>query len=135
MRISVLTVTIALVSTTALATEAPNLPKSAKKLSGAEIEVLYKDASLSGSNFEGKSLLSFKVKTNTAKMSIVGNWSTADGASGQVDLTYRIRGDQWCYKPTSKNAKETCVAVYSDGSDIYEVKKGSHVSSKNAVSY
>ena len=55
MKISVLTVTIALASTPALALEAPTLPKSAKKLSGAEIEVLYKDASVSGNNFDGKS--------------------------------------------------------------------------------
>ena len=135
MKISVLTVTIALASTPALALEAPTLPKSAKKLSGAEIEVLYKDASVSGNNFDGKSLLSFKSRVNSAKKSIVGNWSTADGGAGTIDFSFRIRSDQWCYSPSSKNAKETCVAVYSDGADVYEVKSGGRVSSKNVVSY
>ena len=135
MKISVLTVTIALASTPALALEAPTLPKSAKKLSGAEIEVLYKDATIAGNNFDGKSLLSFKSRVNSAKKSIVGNWSTADGGAGTIDFSFRIRSDQWCYSPSSKNAKETCVAVYSDGADVYEVKSGGRVSSKNVVSY
>ena len=112
----------------AIALETPKLPAGAKKLKGSEIEAAYKDKRFLGSNFDDKSLVSFDVTTESATKTIKGNWKMASGESGEINMTYRIQNDKWCYKPV-RQGKEKCVAVYVDSAGYYELNAKGTVSS------
>jgi hypothetical protein len=108
----------------ALALDAPQLPASAKKLSGPEIRSLYDGSKMNWTSYldgsTGTSNYDFKTKTNS------GTWQ-AGGKKGMFSNKIRIKGDTFCF--TASKTKEVCDSVYTDGADIYEV------GSKGAVSF
>ena len=106
----------------ALAVEAPKLPKEAKKLNTAEIEVIYNDKTLSGEYYKAKVLITWTSTNLSSSGTVDGTWSGSDGSTGKTELKYSIKSDEWC--TTRKGKKEFCVDIYSDGTYGYEVNKG-----------
>jgi hypothetical protein len=116
----------------ASAAEVPKLPTTAKKLSGAEIAVLYRDATVVGMNFDNKELLTFSAKFNSAARSFVSHVVANGRYLGAFELTFRLESDLWCYKPTGQG-QEKCVSVFRDGDVIYEINANGSVSARNMV--
>jgi hypothetical protein len=124
------------ITTSAWAVDAPPLPSTAKKLQGPEIEALYVGGHAVGTSFQDKkSLVTFDVKMDPKKKTILGNWALKGGKSGKVDMNYSIRGDNWCNKARKGGGKEVCVSVYTDGSDVYEVDDKGVVASKLTIAH
>ena len=109
----------------AMAEAPPPLPGTAKKLTGAEITTLYEGASVKWHNYAGDG-------TGTAKYNLQAGTQDVDynmgGQKGSFTDKIRVNGDKFCY---TVQANETCVLVYTDGNDIYEVTDEGVVASKN----
>jgi hypothetical protein len=116
----------------ASAAETPKLPAAAKKLNGAEIAILYRDATVVGMNFDNSQLLTFSAKINSAAASFVSHVVANGRYLGAFSLTFRIEADLWCYKPTGQG-QEKCVSVFRDGDIIYEMNANGSVSARNMV--
>ena len=125
------------ISTSAWAVDAPPLPSTAKKLQAKEIEELYVGGHAVGTSFQDKkSLVTFDVKMDPEKKTILGKWAIKGGKSGKVDLVYSIEGDKWCNKPPPKaKGKIACTSVFTDGLDVYEVDDKGVVLSKLTITH
>jgi hypothetical protein len=133
---TVLILTTFTITTCAWAVDAPPLPTTAKKLTGAEIEQLYAGAHSVGVSFQDKkALLTFDVNIGATKKTIIGTWALKGGKSGKVDMVYDIRGDSWCNKARKGGGKEICTSVYTDGSDVYEVDDKGIVTGKLSATH
>ena len=110
----ILIATLAIVP--AFGLDAPKVPASAKRLTGAEIVALYDGNTYAFQTFgkngvTGVNSYDFKKGVNP------GTYVTSNGTKGTFTATIRIKGDQFCYKVGSD--KETCIAVYLDGATVY----------------
>jgi hypothetical protein len=112
----------------ALALEAPELPSSAKKLSGSEIVALYDGATIAFNNFTSKLPLTGTDTYNFAKKSHSGSYSIG-GKRGTFTGQIRVKGDMFCHR--EGKGKETCSSVYTNGVYIYEVNQKGVVESMN----
>lgn len=118
----------ALSCTPAVALDAPQLPATAKKLTGPEIKALYDGASVSFNNFTQKVALTGTDTYDLGKNTHAGTFSIG-GKTGTFKGSIRIKGDLFCHKEGS--GKERCASVYTDGADIYEVNAKGTVESMN----
>jgi len=119
---------LVLLAKPAFAVEAPQLPASAKKLSGTEILTLYGGSTVTFNNFTKDKPLSGTVTYDLKKKMHSGTYNLG-GQRGQFSGVNRVNGDQFCHKEGSGN--EDCVFVYTDGPDIYEVNAKGVIESKN----
>ena len=118
----------ALTVSSTFATEAPKVPASAKKLTGAEITLLYDNATIAFDNFTQKSSVTGTATFDLKKKTSKGTWESG-GQSGNFTGAVQVKGDKWCY--VNGNKKQVCDSVYMDGDDIYEVNAKGIVDSKN----
>lgn len=112
----------------AYAAKAPSLPPGAKKLSGKEIVALYDGSAVDFDNYTMVMSLAGTGRYDFKHKSIAGNFVMGD-KKGKFTGSIRIKGDRFCYKVNAP--KETCVSIYVDGDDIYEVNAKGIVTSKN----
>ena len=116
----------AMVAVPVLASGAPSVPTTAKTLSGNEIAALYDGSTLKFKNFTfNKEPLTGTVTFDFKDLTQSGT-ATGYGHYGGV---IRLDGDQFCHKEGAR--AETCVSVYVDGADIYEVDSKGVVQSVN----
>jgi hypothetical protein len=118
------------VASGATAVEAPKVPPAAKKLSGPQIEALYRDATVVGMNFDQRDLITFTATITSATRRFTVHVFSANRHVGSAEVGYRIEGDLWCYKPVN-GGTETCVTVHLDGEVIYEVRPDGRLSARN----
>ena len=104
----------AMVVAPVLASGAPSLPKTAKKLNGNEIVILY-----DGSNFKFKDFRSDVPNTGTVTFDFKNQIRSGklDGYGNTLG-SVKIDGDKLCSQGGGFNM---CLSVYVDGTDIYEV--------------
>jgi hypothetical protein len=114
------------------AQERPKLPASAKRLNAAEIEALYRNATVVGINFDNPGLVTFSARINAATKTFVSHVFADNRPVGTFELTYALKGDLWCYREV-KSGTERCVAVHRDGDVIYETNADGSVSARNIV--
>lgn len=122
------TVILILISSEALADNAPSLPPSAKKLSGREITELYDGLTINFNNFTMGQALTGTDTYNIKGHSHHGTYSIG-GKSGAFSGSAQVRGDKFCHR--EGNSPEHCAFVYTDGADIYEVDSKGLVESLN----
>src|SRR4051812_47441529 len=100
-----------------LAEASPKLPKSAKKLRGAEITALFDGATISWKNFKinatGVAKYDLKAGTSTGTFTIGGKTVPQTGKAS-------VKKDQLCFT-SDPSPKEFCRTIYTNGADIYEV--------------
>jgi hypothetical protein len=122
---------LACIAAPAIALERPAVPPSAKKLTGAEIVVLYTGIVGSYNNLTndvtltGRSWMNFNAK----RLHGFYTWDKKD--HGMFMGSIRIKGDNFCYK-TDKD-KEICVGVWQDGTTTYETDAKGVVTSQNTI--
>jgi hypothetical protein len=119
-----------LLTVPALAVNAPRLPSTAKKLTGAEIIKLYDGHTISFNNFSLNKPLSGQFTFNYKAKTISGTYVFGT-EKGTFKGSIRISGDSYCYKV--RKGKESCGAIYKDGPDIYEVNSMGRVISQNEI--
>jgi hypothetical protein len=104
---------------TALAIEAPQLPTSAKKLTGQEIVDRQDGVTLTYKDYMGDA-----VSTGTAVHDFKNNRNSGtyeyQGMSGSFAGKAWIKGDMFCHTENVRPG-ENCVFVYSDGPSFYNV--------------
>lgn len=118
---------LSIVSGSALTASKPKVPASAKKLTGSEVVALYDNTWFSFHNYmkpvtTGTFLVSFTTKTAS------GTYATGK-KSGTWIGTIRIKGDKFCRR--INKGKESCVFLYVDGPNVYEVNASGVLESKN----
>jgi hypothetical protein len=119
-------------ATAAAANEPPKLPQTARKLAGPQIEALYRDATVVGMGFDQRGMSNFTAKLDAATRSFIVHVFSGAKHAGSFEMSYRIDGDLWCYKPKASTA-ETCVNVHLDGEVVYETGRDGKVSARNLV--
>ena len=103
----------------ALAIDAPQLPSSAKKLTGQEIVSLQDGVTLTYKDYASDALTTgtavhdFKKNTNNSTYDYKGIHGTFVGKVS-------VKGDMFCHTESGRPG-ETCVFVYSDGPSFYNV--------------
>jgi hypothetical protein len=104
---------------TALAIEAPQLPSSAKKLSGKEIVDLQDGVNLTYKNYVDGVLV-----TGTAVHDFKNNQNSGTydykGTKGLFNGRVWLNDDMFCHSENAGRG-DTCVNVYLDGSSFYNV--------------
>src|SRR5438105_2912510 len=88
-----------------LAIDAPALPASAKKQTGAEIMALYDGQTYAFNNFTEKEPLTGQTTYDLEKKITSGKWVMGK-SGGDFKAKARVNGDQFCY--TIKGQKEKC---------------------------
>ena len=118
-----------LILTTGIATAATaaHVPASARKLTGAEIVRLYDNTWFRFHNYM-KPVTTGTFLVNFAARTASGTYKTGK-RRGNWRGTVRIRGDKFCR--TIGKQRETCVFLYVDGGDVYEVNSRGRIESKN----
>jgi hypothetical protein len=103
----------------ALAIEAPQLPSSAKKLTGKEIVDLQDGVTLAYKDYEHESLA-----TGTEVHDFKNNRNTVtyeyNGVQGSYTGKVWIKDDMFCHSEFIRPG-DTCVFVYSEGSSFYNI--------------
>jgi hypothetical protein len=113
--------------TSALAIDAPPIPSGAKKLSGKEAAAIYLGKTLTFENYTQDQPMTGEV-TVSPKGKLTGSWALGTSKKGAIKGAARNKADTWCFKMAG--SKEECMAIYVDGTDIYEVNAKGVVTSK-----
>jgi hypothetical protein len=103
---------------TALAIEAPQLPTSAKKLTGKEIVELQDGVTLTFKDYTTPTLLTGAVVHDFKNKSESGTFEYK-GIKGQINSTIWLKEDMLCDLQPGKG--DVCSFVYLDGSSFYNV--------------
>lgn len=114
-----------------ISAETPVLPASAVKLTGPEIKTLYQGNMASFNNFTNKVSLTGSSFYDFDKKRYWGFYVWDNKQRGVFKGVLSLKDDTSCYKPD--DAKESCNAIYRDGSTIYEVNTKGVVTSVNTV--
>jgi len=108
--------------------DSPQLPTTAKHLTGKEIAALYDGLTVHWTNYTmgkpatGTDTYEFKTKTQS------GSYQVGD-TKGTFQGKLRVKGDLFCHQ--EEKGKEKCSSVYIDGNTIYETNSKGAVESMN----
>jgi hypothetical protein len=106
--------------------EAPTLPPSAKRISGATITRLYDGKTFTFKSFTFYGVVTGEVSYDFSAGANHGSYQL-DAHQGTFDGKIRVSGDKFCYLAGYND--ERCNSVYVDGVDIYEVRQSGIVES------
>jgi len=97
---------------------APLLPQSARKLSGAEVKTLYDGMRATFENFTQSELLTGSITHDLRQNTQFGDF-VMGGQKGSFRGSSHVKGDRYCYR--SEAGRESCYWVFANGQTFYEV--------------
>jgi hypothetical protein len=132
LRANIVVLSLALLTSPALAQEAPKLPATAKKITGKEILALYEGKTLTNVGYTPWGVSTGKLTFNIKENSMVSEFKMGE-KTGTATVKVRVKGDTFCWiAPNDKKERCHLVHVDTDGT-IYETDDKKVVKTVNKI--